>query len=193
MGEIKPLAGRIEAFATHCRIGRRSKKLRTQPRDGHVATSLPWSCAGVSIAPQRGASRSPKASGPRLWRSPAGGLRPQTPRAAPPVRPSAHGPRLSCLPVWKEIQKLVGQPERGQRSCPPEGVSPCSGGGGQTPAPPIGRLSTFGGQRGCPRPERTTGRSLERYLRVTVFCDLAENEYWRGFPADFGLFSWDHF
>ena len=26
-----------------------------------------------------------------------------------------------------------------RRLCPPEGVSPCSGGGGQTPAPPAGR------------------------------------------------------
>ena len=46
-----------------------------------------------------------------------------------------------------------------RRLCPPENVGPCSGGGGQTPAPPAGRLSTLGGQRGCPRPERATGRS----------------------------------
>ena len=46
-----------------------------------------------------------------------------------------------------------------RRLCPPEGVGPCSGGGGQTPAPPAGRCPTLGGQRGCPRPERATGRS----------------------------------
>ena len=192
MGEIKPLAGRIEAFATHCRIGRRSKKLRTQPRDGHVATSLPWSCAGVSIAPQRGASRSPKASGPALGASSAGGGTPPGPPGLRPlVCPSAHGhpaasvsqqegvpgtgatvagvgkpqacpcptPSPSPSPLDSVFQKQgnrsVGKPQ----ACPPEGVSPCSGGGGQTPAPPAGRLSTLGGQRGCPRPERATGRS----------------------------------
>lgn len=55
----------------------------------------------------------------------------------------------------KQGNRSVGKPQ----ACPPEGVSPCSGGGGQTPAPPAGRLSTLGGQRGCPRPERATGRS----------------------------------
>ena len=111
------------------------------------------------------------------------------PQACPCPTPSPFSPS-----PWSQFFK--GGATGGWASCRlvhAEGVSPCSGGGGQTPAPPIGRLSTLGGQRGCPRPERTTGRSLERYLRVTVFCDLAENEYWRGFPADFGLFSWDHF
>ena len=55
----------------------------------------------------------------------------------------------------KQGNRSVGKPQ----ACPPEGVSPCSGGGGQTPAPPAGRLSTLGGQRCCPRPERATGRS----------------------------------
>ena len=47
-----------------------------------------------------------------------------------------------------------------RRLCPPESVSPCSGGGGQTPAPPAGRLSTLGGQRGCPRPQRVQGGAV---------------------------------
>ena len=139
MGEIKPLAGRIEAFATHCRIGRRSKKLRTQPRDGHVATSLPWSCAGVSIAPQRGASRSPKASGPRLWRSPAGGMLPPDPEGFAPWCAFAHRAPRFLFFMMKEQGKRSASGRRryrcGQRcaedghvgnasalsTCPPEG------------------------------------------------------------------------
>ena len=56
----------------------------------------------------------------------------------------------------KQGNRSVGKPQ----ACPPEGVSPCSGGGGQTPAPPAGRLSTLGGQRGCPRPERVQGGAV---------------------------------
>lgn len=46
-------------------------------------------------APPRGPNKdSPPASGPRLGRSLAGGLHPQTPRAAPPGAPSRTGPLL---------------------------------------------------------------------------------------------------
>ena len=147
----------------------------------------------TNIRPPQGGriKTAPPASGPRLGRSLAGGLHPQTPRAAPPGAPSRTGPLLprspsrrgsghgcarwpgwstACgCPRWtpspspspldsvfqKQGNRSVGKPQ----ACPPEGVSPCSGGGGQTPAPPAGRLSTLGGQRGCPRPERATGRS----------------------------------
>ena len=129
MGEIKPLAGRIEAFATHCRIGRRSKKLRTQPRDGHVATSLPWSCAGVSIAPQRGASRSPKASGPALGASSAGGGTPPGPPGLRPlVCPSAHGHPAASVSQQEGLRGTgatvagVGKPQ----ACPCPTPSPSS-------------------------------------------------------------------
>ena len=141
------------------------------------------------MAPLRASlARSP----PRLGRSQAGGLHPQTPRAAPPGAPSRTGPLLprspsrrgsghgcarwpgwstACgCPRWtpspspspldsvfqKQGNRSVGKPQ----TCPPEGVSPCSGGGGQTPAPPAGRLSTLGGQRGCPRPERVQGGAV---------------------------------
>ena len=141
------------------------------------------------MAPLRASlARSP----PRLGRSQAGGLHPQTPRAAPPGAPSRTGPLLprsssrrgsghgcarwpgwstACgCPRWtpspspspldsvfqKQGNRSVGKPQ----ACPPEGVSPCSGGGGQTPAPPAGRLSTLGGQRGCPRPERVQGGAV---------------------------------
>ena len=69
-------------------------------------------------------------------------------RLAPPPSP------LDSV-FQKQGNRSVGKPQ----ACPPEGVSPCSGGGGQTPAPPAGRLSTLGGQRGCPRPKRATGQS----------------------------------
>lgn len=141
------------------------------------------------MAPLRASlARSP----PRLGRSQAGGLHPQTSRAAPPGAPSRTGPLLprspsrrssghgcarwpgwstACgCPRWtpspspspldsvfqKQGNRSVGKPQ----ACPPEGVSPCSGGGGQTPAPPAGRLSTLGGQRGCPRPERVQGGAV---------------------------------
>ena len=141
------------------------------------------------MAPLRASlARSP----PRLGRSQAGGLHPQTPRAAPPGAPSRTGPLLprspsrrgsghgcarwpgwstACgCPRWtpspspspldsvfqKQGNRSVGKPQ----ACPPEGVSPCSGGGGQTPAPPAGRLSTLGGQRGCPRPQRVQGGAV---------------------------------
>ena len=141
------------------------------------------------MAPLRASlARSP----PRLGRSQAGGLHPQTSRAAPPGAPSRTGPLLprspsrrgsghgcarwpgwstACgCPRWtpspspspldsvfqKQGNRSVGKPQ----ACPPEGVSPCSGGGGQTPAPPAGRLSTLGGQRGCPRPQRVQGGAV---------------------------------
>ena len=140
------------------------------------------------MAPLRASlARSP----PRLGRSQAGGLHPQTSRAAPPGAPSRTGPPLprsssrrgfrARVRRWRGWATACGCPcptpspspspldsvfqKQGNRSvgkpqaCPPEGVSPCSGGGGQTPAPPAGRLSTLGGQRGCPRPERATVRS----------------------------------
>ena len=141
------------------------------------------------MAPLRASlARSP----PRLGRSQAGGLHPQTPRAAPPGAPSRTGPLLPRSPSrrgfrarvrrWRGWATACGCPcptpspspspldsvfqKQGNRSvgkpqaCPPEGVSPCSGGGGQTPAPPAGRLSTLGGQRGCPRPERVQGGAV---------------------------------
>ena len=53
------------------------------------------------------------------------------------------------------------QPERGQAAgLSTGGRQSRSGGGGQTPAPPAGRLSTLGGQRGCPRPERVQGGAV---------------------------------
>ena len=141
------------------------------------------------MAPLRASlARSP----PRLGRSQAGGLHPQTPRAAPPGAPSRTGPLLPRSPSrrgfrarvrrWRGWATACGCPcptpspspspldsvfqKQGNRSvgkpqaCPPEGVSPCSGGGGQTPAPPAGRLSTLGGQRGCPRPDRVQGGAV---------------------------------
>ena len=172
------------------------------------------------MAPLRASlARSP----PRLGRSQAGGLHPQTSRAAPPGAPSRTGPLLprspsrrgsghgcarwpgwstACgCPRWtpspspspldsvfqKQGNRSVGKPQ----ACPPEGVSPCSGGGGQTPAPPAGRLSTLGGQRGCPRPERATGQSasatrhpvparrrrsaLCRFIRENDSCEFGKN------------------
>ena len=87
----------------------------------------------------------------------------------------------------KQGNRSVGKPQ----ACPPEGVSPCSGGGGQTPAPPAGRLSTLGGQRGCPRPKRATGQSasatrhpvparrrrsaLCRFIRENDSCEFGKN------------------
>ena len=76
------------------------------------------------------------------------------PQACPCPTPSPSPSPLDSV-FQKQGNRSVGKPQ----ACPPEGVSPCSGGGGQTPAPPAGRLSTLGGQRGCPRPERATGRS----------------------------------
>ena len=169
------------------------------------------------MAPLRASlARSP----PRLGRSQAGGLHPQTPRAAPLARLRAPGPcclghpaggfrarvrrwrgwATACgcpcptpspppLPGFsfsKARQPGVGKPQ----ACPPEGVSPCSGGGGQTPAPPAGRLSTLGGQRGCPRPKRATGQSasatrhpvparrrlaLCRFIRENDSCEFGKN------------------
>ena len=72
-----------------------------------------------------------------------------------------HARRLAPPPLpWIQFFKSKATGAwASRRLCPPEGVSPCSGGGGQTPAPPAGRLSTLGGQRGCPRPKRATGQS----------------------------------
>ena len=172
------------------------------------------------MAPLRASlARSP----PRLGRSLAGGLHPQTPRAAPPGAPSRTGPLLPRSPSrrgfrarvrrWRGWATACGCPcptpspspspldsvfqKQGNRSvgkpqaCPPEGVSPCSGGGGQTPAPPAGRLSTLGGQRGCPRPKRATGQSasatrhpvparrrrsaLCRFIRENDSCEFGKN------------------
>ena len=125
------------------------------------------------MAPLRASlARSP----PRLGRSQAGGLHPQTPRAAPPGAPSRTGPLLPRSPSrrgfrarvrrWRGWATACGCPcptpspsplpwiqffkskatgaWASRRLCPPEGVSPCSGGGGQTPAPPAGRLSHLG-------------------------------------------------
>ena len=171
------------------------------------------------MAPLRASlARSP----PRLGRSQAGGLHPQTPRAAPPGAPSRTGPLLPRSPSRRGVPGTgatvagVGKPQacpcptpspfspldsvfqkQGNRSvgnaqrCPPEGVSPCSGGGGHTPAPPAGRLSTLGGQRGCPRPERATGQSASatRFppaagappcAKTRIKSDRPESVGWRG-------------
>ena len=179
----------------------------------------------TNIRPPQGGriKTAPPASGPRLGRSLAGGLHPQTPRAAPPGAPSRTGPLLPRSPSrrgfrarvrrWRGWATACGCPcptpspspspldsvfqKQGNRSvgkpqaCPPEGVSPCSGGGGQTPAPPAGRLSTLGGQRGCPRPKRATGQSasatrhpvparrrrsaLCRFIRENDSCEFGKN------------------
>ena len=54
----------------------------------------------TNIRPPQGGriKTAPPASGPRLWRSLAGGLHPQTPRAAPPGAPSRAGPLLPRSP-----------------------------------------------------------------------------------------------
>ena len=59
------------------------------------------------------------------------------PQACPCPTPSPSPSPLDSV-FQKQGNRSVGKPQ----ACPPEGVSPCSGGGGQTPAPPAGRLST---------------------------------------------------
>ena len=96
-------------------------------------------------------------------------------------------PPLPWIPVFKARQPGVGKPQ----ALSTGGVSPCSGGGGQTPAPPAGRLSLLGGQRGCPRPKRATGQSasatrhpvparrrnlrLCRFIRENDSCEFGKN------------------
>ena len=171
------------------------------------------------MAPLRASlARSP----PRLGRSQAGGLHPQTPRAAPPGAPSRTGPLLPRPPSRRgsghgcdgggggqplavvHARRLAPplspgfsfskarQPERGQ-------AAGLSTGGRQSlqrrrwadPAPPAGRLSTLGGQRGCPRPKRATGQSasatrhpvparrrrsaLCRFIRENDSCEFGKN------------------
>ena len=78
----------------------------TNTRD--LKVSCAGSCApatGIN-SPQRGASMTPlraslARSPPRLGRSQAGGLHPQTPRAAPPGAPSRTGPPLPWSPSRK--------------------------------------------------------------------------------------------
>ena len=86
----------------------------------------------------------------------------------------------------KQGNRSVGKPQ----ACPPEGVSPCSGGGGQTPAPPAGRLSTLGGQRGCPRPERVQGGAVVQNNLIgqtffVLWADHRRNRASAGFQAEY--------
>ena len=128
--------------------------------------AAPRALPGWGLAPPRPPGLRPlarlRAPGPCCLGHPAGGV-PGTgatvagvgkPQACPCPTPSPSPSPLDSV-FQKQGNRSVGKPQ----ACPPEGVSPCSGGGGQTPAPPAGRLSTLGGQRGCPRPERATGRS----------------------------------
>ena len=129
--------------------------------------AAPRALPGWGLAPQTSRAAPPGApsrTGPLLPRSPS-------------RRGSGHGcarwpgwstacgcPRWTPSPspspldsvFQKQGNRSVGKPQ----ACPPENVGPCSGGGGQTPAPPAGRLSTLGGQRGCPRPERVQGGAV---------------------------------
>ena len=75
-----------------------------------------------TLAPQRGANRPPRAGrfaslaqpyAPRLGRSRTGGATPpRPPRAAPPVRPSAHGPRPSVAQRGRGWARWVVPTER---------------------------------------------------------------------------------
>ena len=131
-------------------------------------------------------------SPPRLGRSQAGGLHPQTPRAAPPGAPSRTGPLLPRSPSRRGSGHGCdggggGQPlavVHARRLAPPplpwiqffkskatgawasrrlvhrRASVPVAAAVGRPRNRPPGRLSTLGGQRGCPRPERATGQSL---------------------------------
>ena len=172
------------------------------------------------MAPLRASlARSP----PRLGRSQAGGLHPQTSRAAPPGAPSRTGPLLPRSPSrrgsghgcarWPGWSTACGCPrwtpspspspldsvfqKQGNRSvvnaqrCPPEGVSPCSGGGGQTSGPPAraavhlgwaARLSTArAGHRAerqrhpVPVPARRRRSALCRFIRENDSCEFGKN------------------
>ena len=140
------------------------------------------------MAPLRASlARSP----PRLGRSQAGGLHPQTPRAAPPGAPSRTGPllprsssrrgsghgcdgggggqplavvharRLAPPPLpWIQFFKSKATGAWASRRLVHRRASvPVAAAVGRPRNRPPGRLSTLGGQRGCPRPERATGRS----------------------------------
>ena len=118
-----------------------------------------------------------------------------------------HARRLAPPPLpWIQFFK-ARQPERGKpQACPPEGVSPRSGGGGgQTPAPPAGRLSTLG-QRGLstakaghraerqrhPAPgslPRRRRSALCRFIRENDSCEFGKTQHWRGLEPDYWSFS----
>ena len=142
---------------------------------------------GVHAPLRASLARSP----PRLGRSQAGGLHPQTPRAAPPGAPSRTGPLLPRSPSrrgsghgcarWPGWSTACGCPrwtpspspspldsvfqKQGNRSvvnaqrCPPEGVSPCSGGGGQTSGPPARAAVHLGWAAGLSTARAGSGRS----------------------------------
>ena len=137
----------------------RASLARSPPRLGR---SLAWGGTPPGPPGLRPLARL-RAPGPCCLSHPVGGV-PGTgatvagvgkPQACPCPTPSPSPSPLDSV-FQKQGNRSVGKPQ----ACPPEGVSPCSGGGGQTPAPPAGRLSTLGGQRGCPRPERVQGGAV---------------------------------
>ena len=172
------------------------------------------------MAPLRASlARSP----PRLGRSQAGGLHPQTPRAAPPGAPSRTGPLLPRPPSRRGSGHGCdggggGQPlavVHARRLAPPplpwiqffkskatgawasrrlvhrRASVPAAAAVGRPRHRPPGRLSTLGGQRGCPRPKRATGQSasatrhpvparrrrsaLCRFIRENDSCEFGKN------------------
>ena len=135
-----------------------------------------------------------RAPGPCCLGHPAGGFRARVRRwrgwatacGCPCPTPSPSPSPLDSV-FQKQGNRSVGKPQ----ALSTGGVGPCSGGGGQTPAPPAGRLSTLGGQRGCPRPKRATGQSasatrhpvparrrrsaLCRFIRENDSCEFGKN------------------
>ena len=174
-----PQGGRIKTAppASGPRLGRSSAWGGTPPDPLGCA---PW-CAFAHRAPAASVTQ-PEGFRARVrrWRGWA------TACGCPCPTPSPSPSPLDSV-FQKQGNRSVGKPQ----ACPPEGVSPCSGGGGQTPAPPAGRLSTLGGQRGCPRPKRATGQSasatrhpvparrrrsaLCRFIRENDSCEFGKN------------------
>ena len=174
-----PQGGRIKTAppASGPRLGR-SLAGGLHPQDPQGCA--PW-CAFAHRAPAASATQ-PEGFRARVrrWRGWA------TACGCPCPTPSPSPSPLDSV-FQKQGNRSVGKPQ----ACPPEGVSPCSGGGGQTPAPPAGRLSTLGGQRGCPRPKRATGQSasatrhpvparrrrsaLCRFIRENDSCEFGKN------------------
>ena len=149
------------------------------------ATGINSPQRGASITPPALRLRGPR----RAQGAPRQGLAPQTPRAAPwrafahrapaasATQPegSGHGcdgggggqplavvhADATALPSpWIQFFKSKATGAWASRRLCPPGVSPCSGGGGQTPAPPAGeRLSHLGWAAGLSTAKRATGQS----------------------------------
>lgn len=125
---------------------------------------------GPRLGGRREDCRAPRAgpSGPRgafFWGWGRVGPRPPLKSASKARLSWLRHPAPGFLGSWGvpevEISKNRATGEwASHQACPPQGVSPpCSGGGGQTPAPPArAAVHRQGGRRGCPWPQRATGR-----------------------------------